>query len=124
MGCYGLLQGIFPTQGLNRCLLSLLHWQAGSLPLAPPGKPLSVTALGLQGSPKLVVEKQTVYSLQSLQDLPLGPLQEILLTFALATANHYTFIRGIFLKHKSDYIYHVSACCVVSVMSTLWDTGP
>ena len=28
-----LLQGIFPTQELN---LRLLHWQAGSLPLAPP----------------------------------------------------------------------------------------
>ena len=27
------------TQGSNPCLLSLLHWQASSLPLAPPGKP-------------------------------------------------------------------------------------
>ena len=35
-----LLQGIFPTQGSNPCLLSLLHWQADSLPLVPPGKPL------------------------------------------------------------------------------------
>ena len=34
-----LLQRIFPTQGLNPCLLCLLHWQAGSLPLVPPGKP-------------------------------------------------------------------------------------
>ena len=33
-------QGIFPTQGLNLHLLCLLHWQACSLPLAPPGKPL------------------------------------------------------------------------------------
>ena len=42
MGCLALLQGIFPTQGLNLrllCLLRLLNWQAGSLPLAPPGKP-------------------------------------------------------------------------------------
>ena len=31
--------GIFPTQGSNPSLLCLLHWQAGSLPLAPPGKP-------------------------------------------------------------------------------------
>ena len=38
VGCHALLQGIFPTQGLNWCLLCLLHWQAGSLPLAPPGK--------------------------------------------------------------------------------------
>ena len=39
MGCHALLQGIFPTQGLNPSLLHLLHWQVGSLPLAPPGKP-------------------------------------------------------------------------------------
>ena len=25
---------------MNPCLLHLLHWQAGSLPLAPPGKPV------------------------------------------------------------------------------------
>ena len=35
-----LLQGIFLTQGLNVHLLGFLHWQAGSLPLAPPEKPL------------------------------------------------------------------------------------
>ena len=34
------LQGIFPTQGLILHLLSLLHWWMGSLPLAPPGKPI------------------------------------------------------------------------------------
>ena len=38
MGCLALLQGIFPTQGSNLRLLCLLHWQAGSLSLAPPGK--------------------------------------------------------------------------------------
>ena len=27
VGCYALLQGIFPTQGLNPYLLCLLHWQ-------------------------------------------------------------------------------------------------
>ena len=31
VGCHFLLQGIFPTQGLN---LNHLHWQAGSLPLS------------------------------------------------------------------------------------------
>ena len=30
--------GIFPTQGSNPSLFCLLLWQAGSLPLAPPGK--------------------------------------------------------------------------------------
>ena len=39
MGCHALLQGVFPTQGPNLCLLCLLHLQAGSLPLVPPGKP-------------------------------------------------------------------------------------
>ena len=33
-----LLQRIFPTQGSNPHLLHLLHWQEGSLPLAPPSK--------------------------------------------------------------------------------------
>ena len=39
VGCHFLLQGIFPTQGSNPHLLCRLHWQTGSLPLAPPGKP-------------------------------------------------------------------------------------
>ena len=33
--------GDIPDQGSNLRLLCLLHWQAGSLPLVPPGKPLS-----------------------------------------------------------------------------------
>ena len=37
--CHTLLQGILSTQGWNLHLLHLLHWQVGSLPLAPPGKP-------------------------------------------------------------------------------------
>ena len=40
VGCHFLLQGIFPTQELNLRLLYLLHWQAGSLPLASSGKPI------------------------------------------------------------------------------------
>ena len=45
------LQGIFPTQGLDLCLLCLLRWQVGSLPLAPPGKPMESEAQG--GKPTL-----------------------------------------------------------------------
>ena len=37
MGSHFLLQGIFPTQGLNLCLL---HWQADSLPLSHQGSPI------------------------------------------------------------------------------------
>ena len=39
VGCHALLWGIFPNLGSNLGLLCLLHWQAGSLSLAPPGKP-------------------------------------------------------------------------------------
>ena len=38
VGCDALLQEIFLIQGLNPCLLSLLHWQEGSLSLVPPEK--------------------------------------------------------------------------------------
>ena len=34
VGCHVLFQGIFLTQGSNPCLLRLLNWQAGSLPLS------------------------------------------------------------------------------------------
>ena len=34
--CHFLLQGIFPTQGLN---LHLLHWQESALPLSHVGSP-------------------------------------------------------------------------------------
>ena len=39
MGCCAVLQGIFLIQGWNPCLLCLMHWQADSLPLMPPGSP-------------------------------------------------------------------------------------
>ena len=42
-----LLQGIFPTQGFNLCLLHLLHWQADSLPLSHLGSPNSKSYLKL-----------------------------------------------------------------------------
>ena len=37
VGCHFLLQGIFPTQGLN---LRLLNWQVDSLPLSHVGSPV------------------------------------------------------------------------------------
>ena len=35
VGCHAFLQEIFLTQGSNPHLLRFLHWQVGSLPLAP-----------------------------------------------------------------------------------------
>ena len=37
--CHSLLQGAFLTKGSKTRASCLLHWQAGSLPLVPPGKP-------------------------------------------------------------------------------------
>ena len=56
--CHLLLQGIFPTQGSNPCLL---HWQVASLSLAPPGK----FPQGPRGSRKA---RQTIR--ESCSDLP------------------------------------------------------
>ena len=42
VGCHALLQGIFQTQGSKLHLLHFLHWQVGSLPLVPSGKPQGV----------------------------------------------------------------------------------
>ena len=39
VGCHFLLQGIFPTQGLNSHLLCLLHWQVDYWPLTLLGSP-------------------------------------------------------------------------------------
>ena len=44
MGDHFLLQGIFPTQGSNPCLL---HWQVGSLPLSHRGSPSSTHSMVL-----------------------------------------------------------------------------
>ena len=40
VGCCALLQSVFPSQGSNLWLFRLRHWEAGSLPPAPPEKPL------------------------------------------------------------------------------------
>ena len=44
VGCHAFLPGIFPSQVLNLHLSCLLHWQVGSLPLAPPGKPRGINS--------------------------------------------------------------------------------
>ena len=57
----GCLPRIFPTQGSNQCLLGLLHWQAGSLPLAPPGKPVQTH----KGTPRFWITKRKKKSCSS-----------------------------------------------------------
>ena len=50
VGCHFLLQGIFPTQGSNLCLLCLLHWQVDSLPLSTTCEVPYLHQWGSQGS--------------------------------------------------------------------------
>ena len=74
MGCHFLLQGSFRTQGSNLPLLTLLHWQTGSLPLSHPGSP---SAAGLS----LIVSRPLQPASSSVQSGPSdGPAQEGLLT--------------------------------------------
>ena len=55
VGRHFLFQRIFLTQGSNPCLLRLLHWQAGSLPLALPGKPERYHSWGLFWGVELMI---------------------------------------------------------------------
>ena len=41
------LPGDLPNPGIGPSLLCLLHWQAGSLPLVPPGKPSDLWGMSI-----------------------------------------------------------------------------
>ena len=97
MGSLSLLQGIFPIQGSNPHLLSLLHWQAGSLPVVPPGKlhpsvlpdPFSLGRIYTQAS----LMAQTVKNLPAKQETQVQSLgQEDPLEKGMAT--HFSILAG------------------------------
>ena len=73
VGCHALLQGIFLTQGSNPHLLCLVHWQAGSLPLAPPGNYWALKQS--TGLPRWLNGKESAYSAREAGDVSLitGP---------------------------------------------------
>ena len=50
VGCHFLLQGIFPTQRSNLCLLGLLYWQVDSLPLGRLGSYWSIIGVAMSVS--------------------------------------------------------------------------
>ena len=58
VGCHALLQGIFWIQGSNQHLLRLLHWQAGSLPLVPLGKPLQLSMCSVYAIDALIQKQR------------------------------------------------------------------
>ena len=47
VGCHFFCQRIFLNQGLNLCLLCLLHWQA-TLSLVPPGNDISIAYIWME----------------------------------------------------------------------------
>ena len=55
MGCHALLQGVFPTQGLNPDSLWLLHWEADSLTLSHLGIPWEETDRCMSGGDNLEI---------------------------------------------------------------------
>ena len=68
-GCHFLLQGIFLTQGLNPCLLHLLHWQADSLPpshLESPSLNLTLNKLMPQANLQVDYSLDFFFSRESL----------------------------------------------------------
>ena len=75
VGCHFLLQGIFPTQGLNPRLQCLLHWQVDPLLLSHLGSP---------------------------QTFLYTPIIQIQITplYAIADVTH---LHHLFLKKSSDY---------------------
>ena len=58
VGYHALLQGIFWIQGSNQHLLRLLHWQAGSLPLVPLGKPLQLSMCSVYAIDALIQKQR------------------------------------------------------------------
>ena len=85
VGFHFLLQGIFPAQGLNPCLLCLLHWQ---------GVPLS---LGHQSSTLLVITEYT--KLKTLS--PSSSVSRILAVYIVSVNEIYSFRVGSWKKSET-----------------------
>ena len=64
VGGHALFQGVFPTQGSNLHLLCLLHWQAGSLPLVPPGKQKTPPVSSMPLDPSCALTQSVHYLVQ------------------------------------------------------------
>ena len=64
VGCHALLWGTVSIQGSNPRLLHLLHWQACSLPLAPPGRPQQKSRLGSPKGMFLTAHSSAVHNRQ------------------------------------------------------------
>ena len=107
MGCHALLQGIFLTQGSNQRVLCLLHWQADSLPLAPPGKP--VCSLGSPVMTFLLPPRSS-----------LNPICSYSFLLPQASGNHSNIILSVLEIHKLEsYCVCHSVICLLEMFPVL-----
>ena len=104
MGCHFLLQGIFPTQESNPRLLCFLHWQARSLPLAPPGKPHPMSIEN--------IKVHTTFFLQNaVQPVPMPSVSERLV-FINPTLSLFSFYQKQgFSKRSIQVLSYQGLCC-------------
>ena len=90
VGCHALFQGIFLIQGSSQHLLYLLHWQAGSLPLAPPGKPFLMVSSAESLSPvQLFVTPWTAACQASLYITNSQSLLKLMSIGSVMPSNHF-----------------------------------
>ena len=86
VGCHALLQGIFPTQGLNLCILCLLPWQVGSLSLVSYRKNFSIQQ-------RLLKHQEDVSeAIPELDNLEAGTKEEAIKEFMGLSKDSETFI--------------------------------
>ena len=73
--CHALIQGIFPTQGSNLCLVCRLHLQVDYLPLAPSGKTVG-NIVGCNSLGTLKKSKELCYLEEFTAPAAVGHLRE------------------------------------------------
>ena len=145
-----LLQGIFLIQGLNPGLLCLMHWQVGSLPLAPPGKPHSIQDLSLViftlssemmvlcfpavSSFFLIVAYESADTFEGLQEAmgPVRPEEEspvlLVLNFQASDATHNLKAEKLVVVIQAVGLFWVqvgfTSSCFLSLTAAMWSLFP
>ena len=121
-------KGIFPTEGLNSCLLGFLLWQMGSLSLTPQNicynKQMVTIFTRITISSSKLTHKQaaldtTVHFKMSDTNFQKKKLKLFFLMFYVA---FYNWIQNILLKKKSSHMETIAAFLHYSLWE--WTTNP
>ena len=108
-GCHALLQGIFLNPKSNLLLLFHLHWQVGSLPLAPPRKPGRQNNTPHQDAQFLIPKSYGYASSDNKENLQmwLRILKWKVILYYLSGSN---IIRSVYMWQKESRIWEVWWC--------------